>query len=290
MKHLLIITLKKMRRLSVALIRNIALTMFIAAPATVSAAYIGATVEEHVFGVDSNGNSYLADSCNVDLQIPSAFCAGSGYGSAYANMNTGTMTAHYSVPPDSLMGIGGGGASAFIYDFLKFSGYSSGQHVTIAATGGATVTLPNGFATLGLDLSFSQDPSAPTGSSFDIDTFNVQTPGCMNPSSFPDVTVCRYNNGGSLGASIDFPIDYVNPANGVYLRAYLQCVDHSATGGGACDATDPITITLPSGVTFTSASGQFLTAPAAVPIPAAGWLFGSGLLGLIGVARRKKAV
>jgi len=29
--------------------------------------------------------------------------------------------------------------------------------------------------------------------------------------------------------------------------------------------------------------------PAAVPIPAAAWLFGSGLLGLVGVARRKKA-
>ena len=29
--------------------------------------------------------------------------------------------------------------------------------------------------------------------------------------------------------------------------------------------------------------------PAAVPIPAAGWLFGSGLLGLIGVARRKRS-
>jgi hypothetical protein len=29
--------------------------------------------------------------------------------------------------------------------------------------------------------------------------------------------------------------------------------------------------------------------PAIVPIPAAAWLFGSGLLGLIGIARRKKA-
>jgi hypothetical protein len=27
--------------------------------------------------------------------------------------------------------------------------------------------------------------------------------------------------------------------------------------------------------------------PSAVPVPAAVWLFGSGLLGLIGVARRK---
>ena len=31
------------------------------------------------------------------------------------------------------------------------------------------------------------------------------------------------------------------------------------------------------------------TAPAAVPVPAAVWLFGSGLLGLVGVARRKKS-
>jgi hypothetical protein len=30
-------------------------------------------------------------------------------------------------------------------------------------------------------------------------------------------------------------------------------------------------------------------APAPVPVPAAVWLFGSGLLGLVGVARRKKA-
>lgn len=36
-------------------------------------------------------------------------------------------------------------------------------------------------------------------------------------------------------------------------------------------------------------SGQFAAyAPAAVPLPTAAWLFGSGLLGLIGIARRKK--
>ncbi|HXZ46145.1 MAG TPA: VPLPA-CTERM sorting domain-containing protein, partial [Pseudolabrys sp.] len=31
-----------------------------------------------------------------------------------------------------------------------------------------------------------------------------------------------------------------------------------------------------------------LSAPAAVPVPTAAWLFGSGLLGLVGVARHKK--
>ena len=43
-------------------------------------------------------------------------------------------------------------------------------------------------------------------------------------------------------------------------------------------------VTLPEGASFTSASGQFMSP---VPIPAAVWLFGSGLLGLIGVARHR---
>ena len=33
---------------------------------------------------------------------------------------------------------------------------------------------------------------------------------------------------------------------------------------------------------------SYVTAPSAVPVPAAVWLFGSGLLGLVGIARRKK--
>ncbi len=36
-------------------------------------------------------------------------------------------------------------------------------------------------------------------------------------------------------------------------------------------------------------SGGDITAPAVIPVPAAVWLLGSGLIGLVGVARRKKA-
>ena len=35
--------------------------------------------------------------------------------------------------------------------------------------------------------------------------------------------------------------------------------------------------------------GMAFVTPSAVPIPSALWLFGSGLLGLVGIARRKKA-
>ena len=45
-------------------------------------------------------------------------------------------------------------------------------------------------------------------------------------------------------------------------------------------------------IVFSGISGFELAAdlsPVVVPVPAAVWLFGSGLIGLVGVARRKKA-
>jgi hypothetical protein len=276
------------------MVRNIALaTMFITAPTAVNAAIIGAYVHEAVFeGTDPYGTTAVIDSCAPpDLQIPTAFCSGSGYASAYANMNTGTLTAHVSVP-SSPYGASGY-AGAVIYDFLKFNGYTSGQHMVITETGSGAASFENGYAALGLQLSFSQDPSSPIGTAEVFGSASTVVAfggsGCSNPSLFPDVTVCKNSSGGSLSVSIDFPIDYItNPSNGVFMQASVNCIDNggSITIGGTCDVTDPITITMPAGVTFTSASGQFLTAP--VPVPAAVWLFGSGLLGLIGVARRKK--
>jgi hypothetical protein len=43
-----------------------------------------------------------------------------------------------------------------------------------------------------------------------------------------------------------------------------------------------------SNLTAYAISGDGLEPPAAIPVPAAVWLFGSGLLGLLGVARRRK--
>jgi hypothetical protein len=59
----------------------------------------------------------------------------------------------------------------------------------------------------------------------------------------------------------------------------------SGTGYFDLSNTYTISLVLPSGIGYTSSSGVFLSA---VPIPPAIWLFGSGLIGLVGVARRKK--
>ena len=72
---------------------------------------------------------------------------------------------------------------------------------------------------------------------------------------------------------------------------------HPVTDGlaGGCTFNDVVSIVREDGrysptVLNIRADGRSSVAvPAAVPVPAAVWLFGSGLLGLVGVARRKIA-
>ena len=94
----------------------------------------------------------------------------------------------------------------------------------------------------------------------------------------------------------DTSIDFMNPAPGTdditYLALYgifynLSPVDYTfdnrthlntnAFGGPSFDINMDVNSLLINGL------------PATVPVPAAAWLFGSGLIGLLGVARRKKA-
>ena len=64
------------------------------------------------------------------------------------------------------------------------------------------------------------------------------------------------------------------------------------TGGGACTGVSQPMQTAPfpgqsPGFNGTTAD-DFPVSGGAVPVPAAVWLFGSGLIGLVGFARRKK--
>jgi hypothetical protein len=64
-----------------------------------------------------------------------------------------------------------------------------------------------------------------------------------------------------------------------------------SSGDASASVEDPITVTLPTGVTYTSASGRFLTA-AGVPEPA-GWaclICGLGLLGAAARGRRTRSL
>jgi len=74
--------------------------------------------------------------------------------------------------------------------------------------------------------------------------------------------------------------------------AIQMLLSETCTGNASCDVshTGAVTFDLPSNVTFTSASGVFLTAPTtATPEPSYSVLAGIGLLGLIVFARRRHA-
>lgn len=71
--------------------------------------------------------------------------------------------------------------------------------------------------------------------------------------------------------------------DGFLFNNVQAAIDFGVTFDGGFEAEGSETRSIISGVAY----GAAYVAP--VPVPAAAWLFGSGLLGLIGVARRKKA-
>jgi len=112
-------------------------------------------------------------------------------------------------------------------------------------------------------------------------------------------------------SGIPFELGYWLEVQGNVSDSFGPCID--SLGGGQCDVyqqTTPgifeyyshtllwngLNVSLsgfggtPVAYTVTSASGFDFALPASVPLPAAGWLFGSGLLGLAGVRRKTKNV
>jgi len=76
----------------------------------------------------------------------------------------------------------------------------------------------------------------------------------------------------------------------IFVQANLNPSGGSIHGSGSAVADPPfLDLILPTGVTFTSESGVFLTQPAgATPLPASLGLFGTGLAGLGLILRRKR--
>ena len=102
--------------------------------------------------------------------------------------------------------------------------------------------------------------------------------------------------GSALSASstaLTFDFTIANGQNALYLQGSsgnYYCIQTEQrfceAGSGEKIGKDATT----DSVTEFASQGQIIDfAVAAVPVPAAVWLFGSGLIGLIGVARRKKA-
>lgn len=91
----------------------------------------------------------------------------------------------------------------------------------------------------------------------------------------------------SLGAFTDFfnAGDSVN----IYSATESELLNAGASVSGAFLFFPAILESSGVAFTFDGANTQAVALTSAVPLPAAVWLFGSGLIGLIGVARRRNA-
>lgn len=202
---------------------------------------------------------------------------------AGANLATGSIGA-YANGQGQLFGNQGGVASAVAYlqDELTFNGLPAGVtdigvtfevHGSLSASptaGNASMRATDYFGNANIDT-IVQDQSQ-TGYTPALDYFH--------PLGWVSYTVSDSNVGDIIFHG-EYAVDSTDPTVGIAL--YL-------TAGGLFDATsdygdtDGVTLSLPSGVTFTSASNVFLTQ---APEPA-GWTLLLSALGMLGFTLRRR--
>lgn len=159
----------------------------------------------------------------------------------------------------------------------------NGSRVT--DTSAATSTLGSSSGAY-IDLGF--DSNLVNGTGADLKLFFVGGNGHIFDVTIGDITV-SYNSlvaGASATGSFDpaFPTDPII-AVAIDLDSFtgLEGSSYSGIRLTIGDGYDPL-----AGSAVPSFVGTYNVEAAVVPVPAAAWLFGSGLLGLIGIARRRK--
>lgn len=162
--------------------------------------------------------------------------------------------------------------------FMVVGGISGGAG-TEQAVVGAPNTPPTAFSAVsGLINNIQTEiadwqASAPT-SGFLTDTTGTQT---YSPQSGPLHSGALVTNQ-SFSAAVGSALSFFN---------ITTTSSHVAHDTAYTNASSP-----PNGFFFLGSNGDLtynIGAPAPVPLPAAAWLFTSGLLGLVGVARRRRA-
>ncbi|MHB8474372.1 MAG: VPLPA-CTERM sorting domain-containing protein [Gammaproteobacteria bacterium] len=172
---------------------------------------------------------------------------------------------------------------------------------------GVAQTLPPGVVSHG---------GAPYGGTFTTDTGRIDTGWGFFGNTGMDFTINPTNvtsGGGNSGSTLDFTgwrvtwntIPVINMGGGSQVvtgtkgtttynngtgLATVTCSDASCSNGSTftLDYSAVVPQKDPSGFGGVPYALHLTGTVSSVPVPAAAWLFGSGLVGLVGVARRKK--
>lgn len=160
------------------------------------------------------------------------------------------------------------------------SGTATGSIGTIAGTFGVGTITPllGGLETAPVNGTGNLTISDGTGGILAadlawVDIFTFGVVGGINVGGSVNLSAITYTPGSSSDPDLQA---LANAGSGIQTTSFQFPISTSLTD-------------LFSGNNGTTTNTSFSGSITAVPIPAAVWLFGSGLLGLVGIARRKKA-
>src|ERR1700691_244325 len=224
------------------------------------------------------GSLNFQNNANCFFQLSSGFSHGSlsqvsTGASNYAQASLGELfvtvgaTGNYFVPS---VGYGDANASAVVWDTLIFSGATAGATATIVMTG--TVGFQGYASTNAGALLF---PLSSVSSAYSPLAF--MEGGGGTPVSTTEPTYAFEQT---------FPIFNDQPML-FEVAVSAGAAECGTSCSGQAFITDPVSLELPSGVTFTSASGEFPGSTTA-PEPSSLMLLATGLLGVLGMFWRRK--
>lgn len=181
------------------------------------------------------------------------------------------------------LGLTGGLQAATVYTAL-LSGAAENPPNASAGSGLATLTYDALLQTLLVDVSFSGLTGTTTAAHIHCCVDSPGTAGVATPTpSFPGfptgVTSGSYNQLFDLTQTSSFSSTFLTANGGTAAGAAAALL----TGLDNAQAYFNIHTTC-----FTGGEIRGFFTPSPVPVPAAAWLFGSGLVGLLGIARRKE--
>ena len=261
---------------------------------------------------DTTGSSYSTCTRNFEVTGSGSYTSAAGYGDLHAQAfaAAGNAMATYQGGSDT--------AAEFQDSFTAFS--STCTTCLFSGTFTVTATLDGG--------AYARNPVDNSNGQLTLSLINTRDPGLLRDQEGASIHPGAFNGGGTSSTNGICGVGSGDPVNGysatgnclvtaqvpytlgdtISLFASLQATAQSAPyldqstgtiydGLAHADFYNTAKITdiamydsngnRMNDIVFTAASGTVY--PAAVPIPAAVWLFGSGLLGLVGVARRGNA-
>lgn len=202
---------------------------------------------------------------------------GTNYGKTEANATAGTLKGISYSGVENL----GAGTSTYVQDTFTVSGPAAGSPITLVA-----------HATL--NGSLSAGPSTTSAAGANVNTTIQADWGVPNLSTPSTTQWYAYNLSNTyIGPGFSAEAATIDQVLTITLDATagspfgLSYYLNTSAGGIASSnffGTAQLSFDLPTGTSISSDGGYFQTA---VPLPPAVWLFGSGLLGLVGIARRK---